>query len=299
MAFSPNGSKVAFVHGNVNLFRVSDGGLLWRNSEYPWNASNIAYSGDGSTIAAAESYLSSFRITMRRETNGAIFQTITNLTNAVITLTFSTSNQVISLTRDGAVTFWQTNGIPARTFNVKTGLVCAAFSFGADALAVGYNNRRIELIRLSDGMVEQTFVGHSNLVLKVALSSDGAMLFSAATNELLLWRVADAALLRRYTEEILSPAALAVSPHGDSFALGRADANILVAKKPDFFLPPANPINGELVLQFSGESGITYTVQASPDSRTWAPWTNIPCPGPPALFRVSSASSNSFYRLAR
>src|SRR5262249_18175597 len=92
LAFSPNGSKVAFVDDTISLFRVSDGGVLWGTSAYPWNFSNIAYSRDGSTIAVAESYLSSFRVTMRNETNGAIFQTITNLSNAVVTLTFSMSN---------------------------------------------------------------------------------------------------------------------------------------------------------------------------------------------------------------
>jgi WD40 repeat protein len=305
IAFSPDGTKVAYGDNwstsSVLMFRVNDGGLAWSQSIYPDTVSALAYSPNSPALAVAQAFYdgSPCSITLRNETNGVVFQTISNLTTSIIALAFLPSNQVAALTRDGAARFWQTNGVLLHSFNVNTGFTCAAFSSDGAVLGVGYTNRDVQLISSADGVVQRTFLGHSSVPVRIGLSADGEMLFSAAMNELFLWRVKDGALLKGYTEEILSPAALAVSPRGDAFAFGRTDDTLFVARKPDFFLPALSE-NGNLLLKFSGVRGINYTVETSTQLQTWLPYTNIACSGPAVSLSVPiSGLANRFYRLAR
>jgi len=304
IAFSPDGSQVAYgddwSSSLIRLFRVSDGGLEWSQSVYPGTVSGVAFSPDSPLLAVGEGYSYSPLITLRRAVDGAVSQTISSLTNALVALAFLPSDQVASLTQDRAVKFWQTNGVLVRSFNVNTGLACAGFSTDGTTLAAGYTNQQIQLIRTADGVVQRTLLGHANRVTKVGFSADGEMLCSAAQDELLLWRISDGRLLRRYTTEILSPASLALSPRGDSFALGRTDATFLVARKPEFFLPLTQPDSTSLLMKFSGVSGTVYAVQTSTDAQNWFWWTNVLCSGPAvSLSAPISGSANRFYRLNR
>ncbi|HLP78815.1 MAG TPA: WD40 repeat domain-containing protein [Candidatus Paceibacterota bacterium] len=305
LAMSSDGSKVVvgdnWSTSSLLSFRVNDGGLVWEQSIYPNTVSGISYSPGSPALAVGEAFYGGtpYSITLRNETNGVVFQTISNLTTSIVALAFLPSNRVAALTRDGAARFWQTNGVLSHSFNVTTGFTCATFSSEGAVLVVGYTNRDLRLISTADGVVQRTYSGHSNVPARIGLSTDGEMLFSAAMNELLLWRVKDGALLKRYTQEILSPASLAVSPRGDSFALGRTDDTLLVARKPDFFLPPVSE-SGNLILRFSGVSGINYTVETSSDLQIWFPHTNVSCIGPAVSVSVPiSALTNCFYRLAR
>jgi WD40 repeat protein len=300
IAFSPDGANVAYgddwSSAVIRLCRVNDGATLWSQSLYPFAVSDIAFSPDGSMLAVGIYS----KITLRNQTDGEVTTTITNLTDTTMALAFLSSTQLVSLTGDSAVKFWQTNGTLLRSFNVNTEPSCGAFSFDGATLAVGYTNGQIHLVRLADGVVQKIFAGHSNQVLKVGLSADGAMLFSAATNEFLLWRIEDGVVLRRYTEEILSPSSLAVSPRGDSFAFGRMDATFLIAKKPDFLLPFTRGESGSAFLRFSGASGFNYIVETSTELQTWFPWTNIVCSNQTVSVSVPiSSSTNLFYRLNR
>jgi len=81
--------------------------------------------------------------------------------------------------------------------------------------------------------------------------------------------------------------------------VGRTDDTLLVARKPDFFLPPQSA-NGNLLQKFSGIKDINYAVETSADLRTWSFYTNVVCSGPAASLSVPiPQSANRFYRLAR
>jgi WD40 repeat protein len=307
MAFSPDGTQLAYGDAwstsFLGLFRVGDGGLVWSQGLYPLRLSRLAFSSSGSILAVGEEDESHSRstITLRSASDGVVFQTISNLTNRIAALTLLSNDQtVVSQTLDGAVKFWQTNGVLSRSFNVAAGPACAAFSSDDTTLAVGYTNREIQLVRLADGAVQRTLRGHLNAITQVAFSTDGQLLYSAAPNELLLWRTVDGILLSSYSDEVLTPISLAASPRGDAFGLGRADGAFIVARKPDFFLPLLPPQNRLLDLRFSGVGGVNYALETSTNLLNWLCWTNYSCSNSPASVTVSlTGPPQRFYRLSR
>jgi WD40 repeat protein len=118
-------------------------------------------------------------------------------------------------------------------------VLTVAFSPDGQTLASGSRDRTIKHWRVSDGALLRTLAGHTSLVVSVAFAPDGQTLASAAGEfpthavEIKLWRVSDGTPLKTYDEETGTGVfTLSMNPDGRSFAYGRADATIVLARNP-------------------------------------------------------------------
>ncbi len=113
-------------------------------------------------------------------------------------------------------------------------ITCLAFSPDGGTLASASYDGTIKLWRVADGALVRTLAAHTGGAYALGFSKDGLTLISGGSDGTIkVWRVSDGAVLRTYDEEI-GPAvySLAVSPGGRTFAYGRSDATVVVAKLP-------------------------------------------------------------------
>src|SRR5262249_29880557 len=146
---------------------------------------SLAFNSSGSVLVVGENDLTNGFITLRDPSitlTGAVTQTIA-LTNKLIALTvLPDDSAIVSLTRNGAVSFWQVFGLE-RTFFVEPNPTCAAFTTDGNFLAAGFTNQTIQLASLHTSAV-RSLHGHTNSILGLAFSYDGQMLASFAQDEL-------------------------------------------------------------------------------------------------------------------
>jgi hypothetical protein len=164
-------------------------------------------------------------------------------------------------------------------------------------------------------------IGQTNFLLRLrpdlplfstSLTPDGRCLFTVLragrdfccnpiyyTNHIVLWRVSDTRPMGRYDQELPDVVQLAVAPDGKSFAYGRGDGIIALARIPVVITNVVRR-NAQAALEWQGGSGL-YQVQQTSNvaSSTWenlgSPTTNtnatVPATNPAAFFRVQSLTN--------
>jgi WD40 repeat protein len=248
VAFSPDGTMVASSAGRegffrwllskddtVRLWRVSDGRLMRTWKDHTWPVYSVAFSPDGSTLAAAG---------IRDETtlweveSGQRLRTILGNTIASITLAFSPDGQMLACAgggggvgvRDYAVRLWRIpNDQPEHVLVGHTNLVSGvSFSPKGDLLASSSRDRTVALWGGEDWRLLQTLKGHRGWVHCVSFSPDGNVLATGSDQDrtIVLWRAAEGRQLRTLRGHTGLIFDVSFSPDGRMLASAGGDGTV-------------------------------------------------------------------------
>jgi len=174
----------------LNIWRVDDGSLAQQLKE-PFTVDGIAFSADGSVLAAGRLW---------RVSNGELSNPVKleGLIDHVDSVAVSRDNQWIATGGVKNLRLWQaSDGKLVREIKDITGQVNQiAFSPDGTWLASASSDEGVQMWQVSDGGLVRTFSQQTKNVKKLVFSPDGNLLASATSNLVQLWRVDDGSLVR-------------------------------------------------------------------------------------------------------
>ena len=241
--FSPDGRLLVSAGSRIKLWRVSDGTLIRTiGNTYYYDA---VFSPDGNLIAASRA----FAVELRRVSDGTLVRTLTYPDMEVpSTVAFSPDGRLVaagSIDPLFAIVLWHvSDGRLALTIDGDGAFFEIAFSPDGSLITGALESTIIKLLRVSDGALVRTLIGHTDYVLSVAFSPDGRLLVSSGLdNTIRLWSVSDGRLLRTYDQETTGVGDVQFSPNGQLFAYGRFDGMLVLARNP--FARRQGDVNGD------------------------------------------------------
>ena len=136
-----------------------------------------------------------------------------------------------------------------------------AFAPNGAALATGSGDGIVNLWKIADGSLIQTFNGHTDRVNSVAFTPDGQIIASGSTDKTVrLWRVDDGSLLQMITEHTDRVGSIAFAPDGQMLASGSWDGTVRLWRVAD----------GSLVQIITESSTRQDTIAFAPDGHILA-----------------------------
>lgn len=133
-----------------------------------------------------------------------------------------------------------------------------AVTFSPDSQRVAIGDAfsgHIRIVRICDGVLERTLRGHTNTIMSLAYSPDGAYLASAGYDgKILVWQTSDYTI--RHQHNYYSRA-VAFSPDGQTLACGDSDGRVLLFRAND----------GTLLRTLAEHTGVVFTVAFSPNGQ--------------------------------
>jgi WD40 repeat protein len=180
VALSPDGALLAAGNeeGNLRVWRVADGALLYQPADWQVKLYALAFSPDGRWLAAGQK-----RVGLWNAVDGQAGGTLYGHDYAVQALAFSPDGKLLA----GAsgfhrLTVWQIDAkrqlftANAESFSVES----LAFSPDGQILAMGGASGEILLWRATDGKLLATLLGHTMTVEHLAFTPDGQSLVSSS-----------------------------------------------------------------------------------------------------------------------
>jgi WD40 repeat protein len=247
VAFSPDGLTLASAGDRtVQLWRVSDGGLLATMTGHSGLVTSVAFTPDGQVLASGSEDNS---VCLWRPSDGALVASLSHPKtrpfdgNEVDSLAVSPDGRLLAAgAGDGRVSLWRLSdrlevgvldpvaGVRSAASSTMNPRAVGAVAFSPDGatLAAGSNDGKIRLWRVADGTIQATLVGRQTRVGSVAFSPDGRFLAAGARDDQVapssadgtvrLWRLDDGAPLRTIVAR--SVHLVAFSPDGRLLATG-------------------------------------------------------------------------------
>lgn len=252
LAFSPDGQRLASAANTaIHVWRVADGVLEETVNEFANPIVALAWSPDGVHLGAADQVESS---------------KIINFERGEVEYDFEVAAESVDFSPDGRLfACGGTSGV-VRVYNVAGGQMVRVlgagelqlihsvrFSPAGDVLASGGGipaggsefEGTINWWRLSDGeLLNKTLGAHGDLVNAITYSPDGRYLLSGARDATLkCWKTSDYSQVAAYDQETgnldfwpySGPREIRYAPDGRTFAYGRDDGWVVVARNPFAF----------------------------------------------------------------
>ena len=105
LALSPDGTTLAAATGLVELWRISDGTLLWQKQIFRAAVIALAFSPDGRTVATGSQERGGARLW--RVADGQLLRTLQGHTESVESVAFSPDGKTLaSGSRDRTIRLW-------------------------------------------------------------------------------------------------------------------------------------------------------------------------------------------------
>jgi hypothetical protein len=219
LALSPDGrTRAAARYGAVELFREGTEVPQKRFDNLPGKVTHLAFSPDGSRLAAA------------------------------------TGVAAIS----GSVQCWNIGGAPTPMLfeGAHRDLVYAVrWSPDGKTLASGGYDARIVLWDTASGKQLRSLLGHNGAIFSLSFSPDGSLLASASADQTVkIWRVRDGERLDTLKEPIGEQFSVGFTPDGNQIVAAGADRRIRVWRLKSREKPDLNPL---LESRYAHEAAIT------------------------------------------
>lgn len=238
LAFAPEGQRLAVAAGVpgqagvIHLFQREGAG--WKKTRTLGEAKDLlhalAWRPDGKELLAA-GYERVIRVW--EPSQGKLLRTLMDHSDSVNALAWRADGQLFaSAAADRTVKVWNAEGKRLYTLSQATDwLYALAWSPDGQTLAAGGVDKSLRLFRVTptEGELKQTVFAHGGAVQRLAFTPDGKELLSLGEDRLL--KVWDSAPLKEKRSMPALPEtglALAVSPRGDRFAVGRFDGAVTI-----------------------------------------------------------------------
>ncbi|MGB7087101.1 MAG: hypothetical protein WBD47_16195, partial [Phormidesmis sp.] len=196
VAVSPNGDLIASASRDRTLKLWNpDGTLLKTLSGHTGWVNRVRFSPDGQTLASV-SEDTSVRLWKR---DGTPVKTLSGHLDRTTDITFAPDGQTLASTSaDGTFRLWS---LPTGTLKYQVAqaatdsptaqhqLNAVAFSADGKTLAVGDGSARIQLWRADDGLLLDTFLGHTGEVTSLSFSPDGQLASASTDATARLWTI--------------------------------------------------------------------------------------------------------------
>lgn len=229
--FTRNGTYVVCADGDrIAIYRSSDGGFVNGWVHTPIYAVYSVDVNPSNTLVASCSQDATLRFWSF--SSGAL---VRNIPVALFSLEFSPDGTLLAGGGAGQVFLYRTSDFTlARTITGMSGRVFKVrFSSDGTLLLTASEDGRVRIWRVSDGSLIRTFIGHTGAVSHADWSPDGSLVWSASPIDktIRVWNASTGNLIATYDGEAgEAPRTFALSPTGDSFAVGRDDGAIYVAE---------------------------------------------------------------------
>jgi WD40 repeat protein len=245
----------------LRIWQVDDGSLAHELKE-PFAVDGIAFSADGSVLAAGRLW---------HVSNGALSNPVklAGLIDHVASVAVSRDNQWIATGGVKNLRLWQANdGSLVREIEGITGQVSqVALSPDGTWLASASTDDGVQLWQVSDGSLARTFSSEAKNVTKLTFSPDGNWLASATRDMVQLWRVNDGSLVRETQGGWKS---ISFSPDSKLMASTDAGGTLGLWQTSDGSLVRTLEVPGVVSgTAFSSDGGLLAVMYTSKTLRLW------------------------------
>ncbi len=199
VAFKPDGTVLASGtrDGNIRLWNIETGKLI-RVLDAK-KVDGLAFSADGNILANGS--IADRNVKVWDPDTGQLLHTLEPDVDEVFDIAFSPEGHTLASAGWGGIDLWDANtGELLHSFPRENGrfFLCIAFSPDGRVLAVGRDDKKIDLWDVDNGLLLQTLTGHTGdgrdgdtaFVYDVMFSPDGQILASAGSDKTVrLWEV--------------------------------------------------------------------------------------------------------------
>jgi len=184
LAFSPDGRELAVGgYHEITVWNPADGLLLRRIRNVARQTQGLAYSPDGTLLAAASGTPGKTgEVKLFQAQGGELVKTLATLPDLALTVAFSPDGRrLASGGADNAIRVYEvTSGKPELVIEQHADWVMAlAFSPDGAHLASASRDKSARYFDAQTGALQNSYLGHGEPVFSVAFSADGRQIFSA------------------------------------------------------------------------------------------------------------------------
>lgn len=233
LAWSPDGTRIAYGYKSICVHNVSTGREMFTYRKYPASIYSTTWSPDGTRIASGGI---SLVVHVWEATTGRVLSTYLDHPDSVHALAWSPdSRYVASGSNDRTVQIWDAaTGGNVSTYRRHSSFVKAvAWSPDGKRIASGDRNGMIRIWDATTGDTIATYPGHSNSVEALAWSPDDKYIASGGWDHTVqIWDTTNARTIFIYRGHSSDVQAVAWSPDGKHIASGGKDNTVQVWVAP-------------------------------------------------------------------
>lgn len=220
VALSPDGQFLATGHfeGEVKLWKVADGKLLFCGLGHTSTVWSVAFSPDGHLLASA-SFDRSIRLWDLRTQK--LQSTLQGHQDWVWSVSFSLDGKLLaSGSRDRTLKLWDiATGACLQTYLGHTDMVTTVAFSASGILASGSADQTIRLWQVTTGQCDRILHGHRDRLSSLSFSPDAQTLASSDSQTLHLWDI-PTGTCRQTFDSLTSVWSIAWSPDNQTLAIG-------------------------------------------------------------------------------